>query len=267
VVTSILDLTTARFYNPSKNKIIFWIKQRVYIYVTKRVAHKSKQIITISDFVKDDLAKFAHVKPKKITTTYLAADEITAPIEPIKDLQSKQFIFYVGRPQPHKNLSRLIQAFAILKQKHPELLLVLGGRKDVVYDSYISEATKLGVIDSVIFTGYVSEGQLKWLYRGCKAYVFPSLSEGFGLPGLEAMKHGAPVVSSDATCLPEIYEDAAWYCNPLDIHDIARSINEVLTNQELRTKLIKRGRIQARKFSWLKTAEQTLAVYNKALNK
>lgn len=265
VVTTMHDLTTTRYKNPAKNSFVYWFKQKVYIWVNKRAAHKSKFIITPTEFVKKDVAKFAHIKPKKIVVTYEAADEITAPIEPIKDLQSKQFIFYVGRPQPHKNLSRLLQAFAIVKQKNPDLLLVLAGRKDKVYDSFINEAKELGVGESVVFTGFVSEGQLKWLYRGCKAYVFPSLSEGFGLPGLEAMKHGAPVVSSDMTCLPEVYGNAAWYCNPLDVHDIARSINEVLSNTELRTKLIKRGRERAREFSWQRMAEQTLEVYNLAL--
>ena len=266
-VTTMHDLTTLRFKNPAKNPVIFWIKQRVYSFVNWYVPRTSKKIITPTEFVKKDVVNYAKIKPKKVVVTYEAADEITAPIEPIKDLQSKPFIFYVGRPQPHKNLSRLLEAFAIVKKQHPDLLLVLAGRKDSVYDSYVKEAEKLGVSDSVIFTGYVSEGQLKWLYRGCKAYVFPSLSEGFGLPGLEAMMHRAPVVSSDATCLPEVYGDAAWYCNPLDTHDIARSIDEILTNTELRNKLVRRGRQRAKEFSWQRMAEQTLEVYTAALKK
>lgn len=264
-VTTMHDLTTLRFRNPAKNPVVFWIKQKVYGFVNWYVPRTSKAIITPTEFVKKDVVSYAHIKPKKITVTYEAADEITAPIEPIKSLQSKPFIFYVGRPQPHKNLGRLIEAFAILKKSHPELLLVLAGRKDSVYESFVADAKRLGVADSVIFTGYVTEGQLKWLYRGCKAYVFPSLSEGFGLPGLEAMMHRAVVVSSDATCLPEVYGDAAWYCNPLDVHDIARSIDEILDNTELRNKLIRRGRVRAKEFSWQKMAEQTLAVYEKAL--
>jgi glycosyltransferase involved in cell wall biosynthesis len=264
-VTTMHDLTTTRFRNPAKNPIVFWVKQQVYKIVNWYVPHKNKHIITPSEFVKKDVVSFAKVKPRKITVTYEAADEITEPMEPIKELQSKPFIFYVGRPQPHKNLARLIEAFAILKQKHPDLLLVLGGRKDSVYEGFIEIAKTHGVEESVFFTGYVSEGQLKWLYRGCKVYVFPSLSEGFGLPGLEAMRHSAPVASSNATCLPEVYGKAAWYFNPNDVHDIARSINEVLENNELRKDLIKRGRIQADSFSWQKMAEQTLEVYQNAL--
>jgi glycosyltransferase involved in cell wall biosynthesis len=266
VVTSMLDLTTARFKNPTKNGILFWLKQQVYKFVNWRVAHKSKQIITISNYVKKDVANFAKVPLKKITTTYLAADEITEAIKPIKELQSKQFIFYVGRPQPHKNLARLIEAFSLLKKTNPELLLVLAGKKDKMYDSFIQTAKDLGVEDSVVFTGFVSEGQLKWLYKGCKAFVFPSLSEGFGLPGLEAMQHGAPVVSSNATCLPEIYGDAAYYFDPLDIHDIASSINTVINDTNIRNKLIKDGRKKAKEYSWERMAKQTLEVYKKALS-
>ena len=266
VVTTMHDLTTARFTNPGKNWFIFKFKQWVYKFVNWRVAHKSKFVITGTNYVKNDVARYCHIKPKKIFVTYEAADLIEEPIKPIKELQGKSFIFYVGRPQPHKNLKRLIEAFALLKEKHPELLLVLAGRRDSVYDSYIKVARKLGVEDSVIFTGFVSEGQLKWLYKGTKAYVFPSLSEGFGLPGLEAMKHEAPVVSSNATCLPEVYGQAAYYFNPLDIHDMARSIDTVLINQEIRNKLIKAGRIQAKKYSWQRMAEQTLEVYMKALS-
>jgi glycosyltransferase involved in cell wall biosynthesis len=136
-----------------------------------------------------------------------------------------------------------------------------------MYDSYINDAQRLGVADSVIFTGYVTEGQLKWLYRSCRVYVFPSLSEGFGLPGLEAMLHRAPVASSMDTCLPEIYGDGAWYFNSLDVFDMARTINELLINKELRNKLIRAGRQQAAKYSWQRMAEQTLDIYKKALEK
>lgn len=266
VVTTMHDLTTARFTNPSKNWFVFKFKQMVYKFVNWRVAHKSKYIITGTNFVKEDVASYCKVKKKKIFVTYEAADQIEETIEPIKKLQGKSFIFYVGRPLPHKNLKRLIEAFAILKQKHPDLLLVLAGRRDSVYDSYIKVASKLGVKDSVIFTGYVSEGQLKWLYKGCRAYIFPSLSEGFGLPGLEAMKHEAPVVSSNATCLPEVYGNAAYYFDPTNVNDMAKAINTVLTNQVIRNKLIKLGREQAKQYSWQKMAEETIEVYRKALS-
>jgi len=267
VVTTMHDLTTTRFKNPAKNGLVFWAKQQVYKFVNWYVPRKSKYVLTPSEYVKKDIVSFAHIKPKKIIVTYEAADEIPEPIQAIKSLQSKPFLFYVGRPQPHKNLALLIKALAILKRDHPDLLLVLAGRKDKVYDSYIKTAKELGVADSVVFTGFVTQGEKKWLFRACKAYIFPSLSEGFGLPGLEAMVHRAPLVSSTATCLPEIYGDAAWYFNPLDVHDMARTINEVLVNSELRNKLIRAGREQAKKYSWQRMAQQTLDIYQKAISK
>jgi len=108
---------------------------------------------------------------------------------------------YVGRPTPHKNLDRLVEAFKLVHETYPDLVLALAGKTDHNYQA-LEEKVKTGGIPNVVFTGFISDGQLRWLYEHCTAYVFPSLSEGFGLPGLEAMAHGAPVVSSDAlACL------------------------------------------------------------------
>lgn len=264
VVTTIHDLTTLRFNNPSKNFLVFKIKQWIYGRVIKRVARKSKQVICDTQFVKDDLSKFASISSDKITVTYLAADPINEEPDPILGLEGEKFIMYVGRPMPHKNLERLIAAFVRLKAKHPDLLLVLAGKKDANYER-IEAATRRSTIKNVMFTGHISEARLRWLYENCSAYIFPSLSEGFGLPGLEAMQHGAPVVSSDATCLPEIYGDAAHYFDPTDPSAIANAIDEVISNKRLRTSLIRKGKKQAEKYSWRRMAEQTLAIYNDAL--
>jgi glycosyltransferase involved in cell wall biosynthesis len=267
VVTTVHDLTGIRFKNPSANPLVIAVKQQVFKFVLWYVPKKSTLVITPSEYTKKDVVGFSHINPDKVIVTYEAAEEFLDPIDPIKSLQSKEFIMYLGRPQPHKNLSRLIEAFAMLKKDHPNLLLILAGRRDAVYDSYIKVAKKLGVEDSVTYTDYIPDGQLKWLYRACKAYIFPSLGEGFGLPGLEAMAHGAPVVCSTATSLPEVYGNGAWYFNPEDVRDMAKSINEVLINTDLRNKLIRAGREQSAKYSWQRMAEQTLNVYKKALEK
>jgi glycosyltransferase involved in cell wall biosynthesis len=263
-ITTIHDLTTARFTNPAKNWLVFKLKQLVYRGVIVWVAHKSRSILTISDFVKQDIAGYAHIDPNKIKVTYLAADNITDKAEPVNGVTPGQFIMYVGRPLPHKNLQRLIEAFALLRTERPDLELVLAGKKDVLYERFERQVKKEG-IQGVTFTDFVTEGQLRWLYENTAAYVFPSLSEGFGLPGLEAMAHGAPVVSSNATCLPEIYGEAAHYFDPTSIDDMAAKIQEVLTDKDLKAKLIKNGRTQAAKYSWQTMAEQTLEVYKKAL--
>lgn len=264
-VTTIHDLTTARFRNPRKNRVVFAIKQWVYKWVIKVAARKSSMIITPTEFVKDDVAKFAHKNSREITVTYEAADEIPVSPKPIVELEGKKFIMYIGRPTPHKNLGRLIDAFEQLKEKNPDLYLVLAGKKDSLYKRH-ERRVKQDDITQVVFTDFVSEAELRWLYENCAVYVFPSLSEGFGLPGLEAMIHGAPVASSNATCLPEVYGDAAEYFDPHDVAEMAKKINKVLTNEKLRKELVIAGKKQAKKYSWQRMAEQTLAIYQDILS-
>lgn len=264
VVTTMHDLTTLRFTNKSKNAVVFKIKQFVYKYVNKIVAKKSRVIITPSEFVKNDIVEFAKINPDKITVTPEAADRILEKPEPVQELIDKKYIMYVGRHQSHKNLEQLIKAHQKLLAINPDLFLAVAGKKDRVTKILEKNIDSKGY-RNILFTGFVSEGQLRWMYENCEAYVFPSLSEGFGLPGIEAMIHGAPVVSSNATCLPEIYGDAAEYFNPLDTDDMVKKIGRVIASDELRKKLVKKGRIQASKYSWERMAEQTLAVYDKVL--
>ena len=264
-VTTIHDLTTIRFYNRTTNWLVFKIKQVVYMAVTWIVARKSKQLITPTKFVKDDVAKFTHVKPGKITVTYEAADKLDAKAESVKGLHPGKYIMYVGRPLPHKNLGRLLEAYKQLKQERPDLQLALVGKDHPLYDRFKQQVEAEDIKD-VFFTGFASDGQLRWLYENTAAYVFSSLSEGFGLPALEAMLYGAPVISSSATCLPEVYGEAAYYFNPLDIDDMAAKIAEVLDNKKLRQRLTEAGPAQAAKYSWKRMTEQTLEVYNKVLN-
>lgn len=264
VVTTIHDLTTLRFDNPAKNKLVFKFKQGVYSYVTKRVAEKSNELITPTQFVKDDVVQYTGVDPDKITVTLEAGDAVSDPAIVLPELSNKRFLLYLGRPTPHKNLERLIDSFVSLKSQHPDLTLVLAGKKDDNYQRIEAGVDAKG-IKNVLFTDFVSDGQLRWLFENCEAYVFPSLSEGFGLPALEAMLLGAPVVSSNATCLPEVYGDAAHYFDPLSIESMADAINEVLTDKKLRQDLIAKGSVQAAKYSWRRMAEQTLQVYFRAL--
>lgn len=266
VVTTMHDLTTARFRNPNKFWLVFKIKQFVYIIVSKIVARKSTLVITPTEFVKEDVAKFARINSRKIVVTYEAADKISDPVDPVGELEGRQFIMYVGRPQPHKNLRRLVDAFGSLAQEYPGLRLVLVGKKDGAYRE-LEQYTHDKGIKRVVFTGFASEGELRWLYENAAAYVFPSLSEGFGLPALEAMMHGAPLASSIATCLPEVYQNGAEYFDPLDIEDMARVIKKVLSDQKLRQKLIANGHHVAKQYSWKRMAEQTLEVFGQALDK
>lgn len=263
-ITTMHDLTTMRFTNPDKNSLVFKAKQQVYKQVVKHAAKSSQHIITPTQFVKDDLITYTGISADKVTVTYESADKINDQPEPVTGLENAQFIMYVGRPTPHKNLWRLIEAHRELKGSHPHLKLVLAGKLDANYKQ-LQQKTQDEQIANIVFTDFITDGQLRWLYEHCQAYVFPSLSEGFGLPPIEAMVHGAPVISSNTTCLPEVNGDAAHYFDPTNVQNISDAINEVLTDKQLRNQLIDNGRVQAAKYSWRTMAQQTLGIYDQVL--
>ncbi len=265
VVTTIQDLTTIRYRNPTKNPIIFWLKQRVYIWVMKRVARKSDQLISISNFVGQDIAQYAGVPLSKITTTHEAADPFDEPEQEMPFWANKQFILGDGRPRPHKNLERQIQAFELLLKKHPDLYVMLTGKKDASAAIFEQKIADMGLEGRIILTDFVPDGQLRWAMSHCQAYIWASLSEGFGLIPLEAMLNGAPVASSNATCMPEVLGDAAHYFDPYDVTDMARAIDEVVSNKALQQDLIAKGKKQVASYSWERMARTTLDVYNLAL--
>ncbi len=265
VVTTMQDLTTIRFRNPAKNWLVITVKREVYKWVNKRVAKKSIHLITPTEFVRQDVANYCKVNPRKITVTYESADKITVPAEPIKQLAGKDFLLAVGRPAANKNLPRLVDAFVILKKTNPKLQLVFAGKFNSEYEKLQKYAQSKSA--DIIFTDFVSEGQLRWLYENARVYVFPSLSEGFGLPGLEAMQYGLPVASSNATCLPEVYKNAAHYFNPFSPPHMATKIQQILDNKQLANKLAANGRTLLKTYSWQRMAKQTLAVFEAALRK
>ncbi len=262
-VTTFHDLSLLNTYNSDKNWLIFHAKQLVGKFVFKRVAKTSNQIITPSEFTKKELLEFSGVWPNKVTVTYEAADVSIDTLEPYTH-PFKHFILYVGQQSDYKNIRRLGDAHQRLIKKYPDLGLILVGSKNasaLKNEAYFTERH----YKNILFTGFVEDSQRDWLYTKAAAYVFPSLMEGFGLPGLEAMGYGAPVVSSNATCLPEVYGHAAHYFNPNDTTDMARAIDEILSNDLLRNEMIKEGYAQLKKYSWLRMAQQTHEVYVKAL--
>jgi glycosyltransferase involved in cell wall biosynthesis len=176
----------------------------------------------------------------------------------------KQFIMYVGQQSDYKNIRRLGDAHQKLLQQHPDLGLILVGKKTASHkknEQYFTEKD----YKNILFTDFVSNEERDWLFTQCAAYVFPSLMEGFGLPGLEAMGYGAPVASSNATCLPEVYGEAAHYFDPNNPNDMARAINDILTDMALRDTLIKNGYKQIAKYSWERMARQTHQIYMNAV--
>jgi len=262
-VTTVHDLTLLRTYNSDKNWLNYHLKQFVGRIVFFIIAYSSKYIITPTEYTKKAYATFAKISEKKITVTYEASDIPDTTKDSVK-LPEKDFLLYVGQQSDYKNIRRLIQAHQLLRTTHPQLSLVLVGAKNESLkrnEAWVKEHHFQGVH----FTGFVSNAQLAWLYTECAAYVFPSLMEGFGLPGLEAMSFGAPVASSNATCLPEVYEDAAHYFNPLSVSEMAQKIGEVIDDKTLRATLVTAGLKQVKKYSWHKMAQQTHQVYLQAL--
>lgn len=262
-VTTVHDLSLLNTYNSDKNWFIFHAKQLVGKFVFKRIAKLNEHIIVPSQFTYDGYKKFSGISDTKMSVLYEAADvdvgSTRAYTHPFK-----RYILYVGQQSDYKNIKRLGEAHQQLLKKYPDLGLILVGRKNA---SALSNETyfKRQNFKNILFTDFIEDSQRDWLYTHCAAYVFPSLMEGFGLPGLEAMGYGAPVVSSNATCLPEIYGDGAHYFNPLMTDEIANAIDEVLSNEPLRNSLIKKGYSQFKKYSWEKMARQTHAVYMNAL--
>lgn len=267
IVTTTMDLTMLRYTRAGRlPQWLHTVRMAAYRFLLWQAHRKSKAILTLSNFAKDDIAKNYPFAARKITATYCASDHIaTKKAAPLKGV-TKPFIFHTGSPFPHKNIDRLVQAFAIAKKDIPDLQLVLSGRKEYYFEQLQAWAkSNSPVYDSIVFPGFVSDEELRWLYENTEAYALPSLSEGFGIPGLEAMNQDCPLISSNATCLPEVYGDAAEYFNPEDIDGMAAKIVKVVSDKKLQKSLIDKGHKQVKKYSWSKMAKETLAVYSKAL--
>lgn len=264
-VTTIHDLTLLKTYNSDKNWLVYHLKQavgRILFYV---IGHTSKQIIAISEFTKKEYIAHSSISEDKVSLTYEAADVLsTEPARPEQITADTKFLLYVGQQSDYKNIRRLMQAHQTLRATRPDLQLVLVGSLNEAAMRNKKWAEEKG-LQGIVFTGFVSDDELAWLYQNCQTYVFPSLMEGFGLPGLEAMMHDAPVASSSATCLPEVYGEAAKYFDPTSVQDMASTIAEIIDNKDVRKDLITKGKVQAAKYSWKRMAAQTKAVYDKAL--
>jgi glycosyltransferase involved in cell wall biosynthesis len=179
----------------------------------------------------------------------------------------ENYLLAVGTIEPRKNLKRVIQAFLVLKRHRKNLAdrLLIVGTKGWGYDDTVELMQRH--TDSVQFLGYVSDHELQNLYRKAKGLIYPSIYEGFGLPVLEAMASGCPVVTSDRSSLPEIGGDAVLYVNPHDILQIAAAMEKLLTDDGLRRTLAERGLARASRFSWERCAQETVAVYQKILHR
>jgi len=232
-----------------------------------RKVRRARRLIAVSDATRDALVSELHVEPRTIVVTHEAA-ELPPDLEADRTMLERHgitepFFLYVGSAYPYKNLLRLVDAFALLQG---DFQLVLAGDHEQFATALRARAAERGSEGRVVFPGPVTEAELLALYEAALVYAFVSLGEGFGLPGLEAMVAGVPVVAARAGSLPEIYADAAEYCDPRDVESIATALTSVSGDETLRARLSARGRERAAEFSWRRTAEQTLAVYREAVS-
>lgn len=229
----------------------------------KDVINKATKIIAISESTKNDLIKTYKCPSDKIVVVYNGYnDKLFKPIKNPKRLIKEPYLLFVGRIEERKNIKGLIKAFSILKQRNDNLKLVLVGKPGLGYSQIQQFKTKqpADVRRSIIELGYVKEEDLVHIYAGAKLFILPSFYEGFGIPILEAMACGCPVICSNTSSLPEVGSKAVLYFNPSESEEMVLVTNKVLKNNDLRKYLIQSGYNNIKRFSWKKCAKETLKV-------
>jgi glycosyltransferase involved in cell wall biosynthesis len=257
-IVSVMDLSYLHFPETFRKNDLYQLTKW-----TEYSVKKAKKVITISNSSKNDIIKYYKVKEDKVKVVYLGLKNLSMNEPSEKELSefgvNKKFILFVGTLQPRKNISRLIEAFSKLSDNlKDEHQLVVIGKKGWLYEDILSSPEKFHVSDKVLFLDYVSDDDLPNFYKKAELFVLPSLYEGFGLPVLEAMRYGCPVVTSNVSSLPEAGGDAALYFKPEDVDDIKNTIEKVLTDKSLKEKMIEKGRDHYKKFTWEKAAKEVL---------
>ena len=248
------------------------LMQQLYARFMMQVAtRKSDVILTDSLFSQREIVKYTGITAEKIRTVYIGIDKekfkfrILPPVER-SDLRGKyglpeQFVLFVGNVKPHKNINGLLKAFRLLRRRVSDIELVITGRKENLLNGVPGMETLLQELklETVVhFTGFIDDADLPKFYNLADVFVFPSLYEGFGLPPLEAMASGCPVVASNLSCIPEVCGSAVHYVNPHFPAEMAQGIFEVLTQQDLRQELIQRGFQRAECYNWDQTVAEVV---------
>ncbi len=258
------------------------VKRSLHFQFTRRVLHHAARIFAVSNFSKKDTERIFNVRGENIEVIYNALDDrfrLGHATDADRKLIAERyqvnypFLLYAGRISPHKNVVRIIEAFAALKAQlekeaqFPDLKLIIIGDELSKHPDLRRAVIKSRVQHDVRFLGFVPIGELRIFYDLAKIFVFPSLYEGFGLPPLEAMAHGTPVVTSNTSSIPEVVGDAAVMVNPENVFEIAHALHRVLLDQAVREKLKARGVLQAHKFSWDDSVRRMLEVYYEVVQK
>jgi glycosyltransferase involved in cell wall biosynthesis len=270
MVLTIYDMTlfaTQDWYNP----ISRFRTQRLL----KISAGKAQKIIAGSENSKRDIIKILGVPEEKVRVIYIGIDGMYKPINDQHQLDSvkirsgitNRFILHVGSLNPRKNIPRLIEAYNRLPPDiRQEYQLVIAGKSGWKADEVFAEVKQIGLEDKVVFTGFMGDNDLPVLMNGADLLAFPSLYEGFGIPPLEAMACGTPVIASNTSSIPEVVGDAALLFDPYNVEEMANAIYRALTDERLRNELRQKGFEHVKQFSWERAARETLAVYEEVYN-
>jgi glycosyltransferase involved in cell wall biosynthesis len=266
VVGTIYDLTTIIFPQFHKKKMVKH-QEKMFNYLKKNAS----LIIAISENTKSDIIKYLRIPEDKIRTIYCGVGDEFRKIEDSRHLKNKlkgigvdyPYLFYLGTLEPRKNVERLIEAFIRLKkEKRINEKLVVSGMQGWGYQHVFNKVASSNIGKEIVFTGFVPNEFLPFLFNGASAFIYPSLYEGFGLPVLEAMACGVPVVTTNVSSLPEVAGDAAVLLNPYSVDELADGIWRILSNEDLRDGCIKKGIERARSFTWERCAIETLKVFS-----
>ncbi|OGY81844.1 MAG: hypothetical protein A3F54_04715 [Candidatus Kerfeldbacteria bacterium RIFCSPHIGHO2_12_FULL_48_17] len=245
---------------------LYFFKQLGYKAVIRHAVQAAKKVITVSQFSKKDILETFHIPAGKVAVTYEGVDRPperrTDPAILKKYHIQKPYILYVGNAYPHKNLEILLDVVSEMKRTgEMDWSLVLVGKEEFFYKRLKEEARSKNVLDKVLFTGFVPDEHLSTLYQHATAYIFPSLYEGFGLPPLESMAHGTPVLAANSSSLPEILQDKVLYFDPGDKNGIIKVLKALLSSAELRQKMSAEGKKYTKVFDWRKMAQETYKIY------
>lgn len=266
IVAFIHDLTTILYPEYHMKQNIFFYNRRF-----QDIEKYADCVLTNSENTKRDILKHLHIHPEKIFVTPFGANDSFRPLkkEETKEVLSRHgihdaYILFVGTLEPRKNIKTLIMAFNKVKQKLKcSHKLILVGRPGWFYEEIMQARETSDFRDDIVFKGYVADEDLPAFYNGADVFVYPSFYEGFGMPVLEAMQCGTPVITSNISSLPEVGGGACLYIDPNSQNDLEKKLIQVISDSELQKKLSQKGKERAAHFSWKKCAEQTLRAYKK----
>jgi len=249
------------------------LERTVFLSLVQRAAHTATHILTVSEFTKRRIEVRYGIPPERITVSHHAASPVFfIPVSPVEINRVREkynlhepYLLSVATLHPHKNLDMLIDAVHTVRAMAENISLVLVGLRGAASDALAKKVRAMGAERYITVTGFVPDADLPALYQGAKAYVMPSRYEGFGIPVLEAMASGIPVITSNVTALPEVAGDGALFFDPNDCSALVAALRRVLNDADLCDDLIARGARQARRFSWQQTAEATLAAIQQAV--